>query len=158
MKHIRKFEELNYETYISASDKLSQHGQKQRGEKVKSHAIESETKKIKDISFDILVGDTRIFNDAKFHSVRVMREKNANAVMVVFESLPNNTHRVLATINPDGTVTWRDFNKFASRKSVNDYQSALRKLAGFEPDLKKMVEEMGLKPSELRVVPRTFYV
>lgn len=164
MNYIKKFEELDYSTYISAADRLSQHGQKSRAEKIKSHAVSGEMKKINDMSFDILVGDSRVFNNAKFHSVQVMREKNANGVMMIFTSDPSsgrgssNTHKVLSTINNDGSVTWRDFNKFASRRSVNDYQTALRKISEIQPDIKKMMEDMNLSPSDLRVVSRTFYI
>lgn len=157
MKHLRKFEELNYSTYTNAAVRLSQHGQRAKALKLSSHAQEMEMKKINQMSFDILVGETRPFNDAKYKSVNVLRESGAKGIVCIFES-GNNTHRVLSTINNDGTVVWRDYNKFANRKSVNEYQKLLRMLGEFQPEVKKLLEEMNLEPSSLTVVSRTFYI
>ena len=157
MKHLRKFEELDYSTYSSAAAKLKQHGQKARAAKLSSHAEEMEMKRINQMSSDILVGETRPFNDAKYKSVNVLRESGAKGIVCIFES-GNNTHRVLSTINADGSVIWRDYNKFANRKSVNEYQKLLRMLGEFQPEVKKLLEEMNLTPDSLKVVPRTFYI
>ena len=158
MKHLRKFEELDYSTYLSAADKLASHGQKNKADRLRGHADEMEMKKINQMSFDILVGETRSFPDAKFSKATISREKNAYGVMCIFTSEPNHTHRVYATINSDGSVDWREYNKFANRKSVNEYQKLLKLLATFQPDLKKLLDEMGLEPSQLKVTSRTFYV
>lgn len=157
MKYLRKFEELKYSTYSSAVDKLSQYGQKSRAERIKSHAEEMELLHINDMKFDILVGESRTFPGAKYQSVQVMRETASKAILMVFSS-GDNTHRVLANINADGTIVWRDFNKFANRRSVNEYQRAIRLLASFNPAVKKLVDEMGLSPESLNVVSRTFYI
>jgi hypothetical protein len=158
MKHLRKFEELDYSTYKSAADKLSQYGQKSRAEKIRLHAEEMEMNKINELSFDILVGETRIFNNAKFFKATVSRESNANGILCIFTSEPNNTHRVLATLNKDGSVAWREYNKFANRKSVNDYQKLLKMLANFNEEIKKLLIEMNLTPDDIKVISRTFYI
>lgn len=158
MKHLRKFEELDYSTYKSAADKLSHHGQKSRAEKLRSHAEEMEMNKINELSFDILVGETRAFNNAKFFKATVSRESNSNGILCIFTSEPNNTHRVFATLNEDGSVVWREYNKFVNRKSVNDYQRLLRMLANFNVEIKKLLTEMNLTPDSLKVVSRTFYI
>lgn len=157
MKHLRKFEELDYSTYTNAASRLKQHGQRAKALKLSSHADDMEMKKINQMSFDVLVGETRPFNDAKFKSVGVLRESGAKGVVCIFES-GNNTHRVLSTINNDGSVVWRDYNKFANRKSVNEYQKLLRMLGEFQPEVKKLLEEMSLTPESLTVVSRTFYI
>jgi YD repeat-containing protein len=158
MKHLRKFEELDYSTYISAADKLSQYGQKTKADRLKSHADQMEMNRINEISFDILVGETRVFNNAKFIKANVSRESNANGILCVFNSEPNNTHRIFATINKDGTVVWRDYNKFANRKSVNDYQRLLKMIANFNVEIKKLLSEMNLTPADIKVESRTFYI
>lgn len=158
MKHLRKFEELDYSTYMSAADKLAAHGQKGKSDRLRGHAEEMEMKRINEMSFDILVGETRTFNDAKFSKATISREKNAYGIMCIFNSEPNHTHRVYATINNDGSIDWREYNKFANRKSVNEYQKLLKLLASFQPEVKKLLAEMKLDSSQLRVVSRTFYV
>ncbi len=157
MKHLRKFEELNYSTYTSAVDKLGQYGQRGRADRIKAHAEEMELLHINDMKFDILVGESRTFPGAKYSSVQVMRETSSKAILMIFKS-GDNTHRVLANISPDGTIVWRDFNKFANRRSVNEYQKAIRLLASFNPAVKKLIEEMSLTPESLNVVSRTFYI
>lgn len=158
MKHLRKFEELDYSTYISAADKLSSHGQKTKADRLRSHADEMEMKKINEMSFDVLVGETRVFNNAKFLKASTLRESNANGILCIFTSEPNNIHRIFATLNDDGTVVWRDYNKFANRKSVNDYQRLLRMVAKFNNEVKKLLSEMNLTPDDIKVVQRTFYI
>ncbi len=157
MKHLIKFEELDYSTYASAANKIKQHGQSDRATKISSHSIEMESKKIKDMSFDILVGPKE-FPGAKFHSIQVLRESSSKGILMIFESGNTNTHKILATVKDDGSVVWRDYNKFANRRSVNEYQKALKLLANFQQDFKKMIDEMGLSPESLTIVPRTFYI
>ncbi len=157
MKHLKKFEELNYSTYTSAADKLAKHGQKSRSIDIMTHANEMEHKSIKSMTFDILVGETRTFNDAKFEKMMVSREKEAIGIAVIFKS-DSNTHSVLSTLNKDGSVVWKESNKFANRISVNKFQKVLRVLAAFQPDFKKLLDEMGILPENIKVVPRTFYI
>lgn len=157
MKHLRKFEELNYSTYTNTAGKFKQHGQSSRSQRLITHAYEMEARKINQMSFDILVGETRTFDDAKFKSASVIRESGAKGILCIFES-GNNTHRVLSTINPNGDIVWRDYNKFVNRKSVNEYQKLLKTLSTFHPDIKKLLEEMKLTSDSIRVVSRTFYI
>lgn len=157
MRHLKKFEELDYSTYTKAADKLAQHGQKARAEKIRAHASERELESVKRMTFDILVGETRSFNDAKFKSASTIRESGSKGILCIFES-GTNTHRVFSTINPDGSVVWRDYNKFANRKSVNEYQKLIRLLSTFQPEIKKLLEEMNLTPEKLIVVSRSFYI
>jgi hypothetical protein len=157
MRYLRKFEELDYSTYMDASNRMKQHGQISKGEKLSSHAENMEMKKINQMSFDVLVGETRPFNDAKFKSVSVLRQSGAKGIVCIFES-GNNTHRIFSTINPDGSIVWRDSNKFVNRKSVNEYEKLVKKLATFHPEVKKLLDEMNLTPDKLKVVARTFYI
>jgi len=61
---------MNYSTYISAAEKLSSLGQKQKALNFINHANELERKKINELKFNILVGEVRPFKDAKFHSAQ----------------------------------------------------------------------------------------
>lgn len=157
MKYLRKFnEELQHSTYSSAADKLKSHGQRDRADKMISHSIGNQTQQIKKMSFDILVGPKE-FKNAKFEKAQTLRESGSKGVTLIFSSGENNTHRILASVKENGDVVWRDGNKFSNRKSVNDFQKALRSLASFQSDIKKMIEEIGLTPDSLNVVTRTFY-
>lgn len=158
MKHLKKFEELDYSTYMNASKEVTSMGQSKKGEEFRKHAKEMEMKKINTMSFDILVGDVRTFNDAKYISTDIIREVGAKGFIVNFESSGGNTHRVFTTLNSDGSVVWRDYNKFSNRKSVNEFQSLLQMISSFQPDMIKMLDEMNLKPENLKVVQRTFYI
>ena len=83
---------MNYSTYASAAEKLSSFGQKQKALALIKHASDLEQKKINDLKFNILVGEVRPFKDAKFHSAQVLREREANTIMCIFQS-DANTHR-----------------------------------------------------------------
>lgn len=157
MKHIKKFEDLDYTTYVNAADKMSAFGQKSRADKVRSHADKTQMDKINETLFDILVGESRVYSGAKFLSAQAMKEKNSIGILCVFTS-GNNTHKVLATLENDGTLVWRDYNKFANRKSVNEYLKAVKILATTQQDIKRLLEEINIKPEELKVAARTFYL
>src|ERR1035437_3820177 len=96
MKHLKTFEELNYSTYRSAANKIAKHGQKSRAIDIMSHATAMEHKNIKSMTFDILVGEAKVFPGAKFEKLMVSREKGEIGIMMVFKS-ENNNHNVLAT-------------------------------------------------------------
>jgi len=90
---------MNYTTYISAAEKLATFGQKNKSMEIIKHAIGMEERKIKELEFDILVGEVKPFNGAKFLSSRVIREKEGITIIFIFTSgdplLPNsNTHRI----------------------------------------------------------------
>jgi hypothetical protein len=57
MKNLKKFEELDYSTYMSAADKMAGYGQVKKAEEVKSHAKNMAMSVIKNVRFDILVGN-----------------------------------------------------------------------------------------------------
>ncbi len=158
MKHLRKFEELDYNTYVTTSDKLHNLGQKERAKKVRIHGAEMEKRKIEQYRFDILVGESKVFKNAEFISLNVLREKTAYSIVCHFLSESNNTHRVCATIESDGTITWRDYNKFADRKSVNNFLIILKALANYQPDFVSMLSEMGITTEQLKISARTFYI
>lgn len=147
---------MNYSTYISAAEKLSSFGQKQKASNIISHANELEKKKIKDLKFNILVGEVRPFNDAKFHSVQILREREANTIMCIFQS-DVNTHRINAKIKPGGEVRWSDGNLFLDRQSVKSYEKLLDYLSN-QNEVQKLLNEIDLKKEDLKVVNRSFYI
>lgn len=147
---------MNYSTYISAAEKLSSFGQKQKASNIISHANELEKRKIKDLKFNILVGEVRPFNDAKFHSVQILREREANTIMCIFQS-DVNTHRINAKIKPGGEVRWSDGNLFLDRQSVKSYEKLLDYLSN-QNEVQKLLNEIDLKKEDLKVVNRSFYI
>ena len=147
---------MNYSTYISAAEKLSSFGQKQKASNIISHANELEKRKIKDLKFNILVGEVRPFNDAKFHSVQILREREANTIMCIFQS-DVNTHRINAKIKPGGEVRWSDGNLFLDRQSVKSYERLLDYLSN-QNEVQKLLNEIDLKKEDLKVVNRSFYI
>lgn len=158
MKHLRKFEELDYSTYKSAADKLQSLGQKGKAKDMMSHAIEHEKQKTNMFSFNILVGDVKTFPDAKFVSLDVARESQAYSLIAVFKSGENNTHTVRAVISRDGAITWREGgNKFADRKSTNDFLKLIKMVSHYQESLIKLLDEMKLTTDQLSIVSRTFY-
>lgn len=158
MKHLKKFEELDYDTYTSAAGKFQDLGQKERAKKLREHGAEMERKKIDEYKFNILVGEVRTYNDATFKSLDILREKTAYSIVCNFHSEPNNAHRVCATIGQDGTISWRDYNKFADRKSVNNFLTILKILGSYQPNFVGMLNEMNLTPAQLKLSSRTFYI
>ncbi len=148
---------MNYSTYASAAEKLSSFGQKQKALALLKHANELEQKKINDLKFNILVGEVRPFKDAKFHSAQVLREREANTIMCIFQS-DANTHRINAKIKPGGEVQWSDGNLFLDRQSVKSYERLLDYLTNYQNDVQKLLSEIELKKDDLKVVNRTFYI
>lgn len=147
---------MNYSTYISAAEKLSAFGQKQRALCLVKHANELEEKKINEFDFDILVGEVKTFSSAKFDSVRVLREKEGNTIMCIFKS-GNNTHRINSTVKNNGSLLWSDGNLFVNRKSVNNFNKLLNHLKNYQKDVKKVLTEMSLDGKDISVITRTYY-
>lgn len=148
---------MNYSTYISAAEKLSSFGQKQKATELIKHATSLEQKKINDLKFNILVGEVRPFKDAKFHSVQVIREREANTLMCIFQS-DVNTHRINAKVKPDGVVQWSDGNLFLDRQSVKSYEKLLEYLTNYQNEVQKLLSEIEIQKNDLKVVNRTFYI
>ena len=98
MKHLRKFEELDYSTYMSAADKISSYGQTDRAEEIKTHAVNMARQIIDSMSFGILVGNVRPFPNAKFHTARIFKSGTAYTLQVIFKS-DDNTHIVTSSIS-----------------------------------------------------------
>ena len=106
MKHIRKFEELDYSTYISAADKLEDFGQIDRAKELRTHAVNMSRREVDSMTFGILVGDIRPFPEAKFHEMSLFRSGESFLLRTIFNS-GNNTHRIDSVVNPKtGDVTW----------------------------------------------------
>lgn len=148
---------MKYSTYIAAAERLSILGQKKKASSFVEHAIKQERKKIDDLNFNILVGEVRRFDGAKFHSAQVLREREANTLMCIFHS-DNNTHRICANLKPNGDVVWTDGNLFSDRQSVRSYEKLLRCLSSYHPDIKKLLSEIESSRDSIRVVGRTFYL
>jgi hypothetical protein len=113
--------------------------------------------KIIDMKFDILVGEVKSFNNAKFQSARVIREKEGNTIIFIFSS-GDNTHRVNVTINKDGYVSWLDGNKFSNRQSVNSFIKLFKHLRNYKKDIIKLLDELSLTETDLKFSNRTFYI
>lgn len=148
---------MKYSTYIAAAEKMSLFGQKKRAAAVVSHAIEMERKRIDELNFNILVGEVRPFKGAKFHSAQVLREREANTIMCIFQS-DVNTHRISAKVKPSGEVQWSDGNLFLDRQSVKSFEKLLEYLTDYQQDVQKMLDEIELKKESIKVVNRTFYI
>jgi len=157
MKHLRKFEELNYSTYMSAADKLAGYGQTDRAKEIRSHAVDMSRKEIDNMTFGILVGGVRPFPDAKFTSLDIFKSGSGWIMNTVFQS-GNNTHKVTSSVSSIGEITWMEGNKFLDRKSVLNFQKMLVKLCESQDDLQTFLSESGLSPEDLKPVLRTFYV
>ena len=157
MKHLRKFEELDYSTYMSAADKLAAYGQTDRAKDIRSHAVDMSRKAIDSMTFGILVGGVRPFADAKFTSLDVFKSGSGWIMNSVFQS-GNNTHKVTSSVSPTGDITWMEGNKFLDRKSVLNFQKMIVKLCESQDDLQSFLSEHGLSPEDLKPVLRTFYV
>ena len=121
------------------------------------HANDLEKKKIDDLKFNILVGEVRPFKDAKFHSAQIIREREANTIMCIFQS-DVNTHRINAKIKPGGEVQWSDGNLFLDRQSVKSYEKLLDYLTTYQNEVQKLLTEIALKKDDLKVVNRSFYI
>jgi len=146
---------MNYSTYISAAETLKSLGQKEKAEEFIKHANDIEDRKISQIDFDILVGEVKSFKNAKFHSVRVIREKEGNTIMCIFKS-GDNTHRINSTIKNDGSLVWSDGNLFQNRKSVNNFNKLVNHLKNYKKEIIKISNELSIN-GDLKLVSRTYY-
>lgn len=156
MKHLRKFEELDYSTYMSAADKMASYGQTSKAEEVRKHALTMARKVIDDMNFGILVGGVRTFPNAKFENARIFKSGNAWSLQVILKS-DNNTHSVNCKVLENGEVTWADGNKFMDRGSVLKFQQLVKQLSKFQPDFLSFLKENNLNSEDIKVVLRTFY-
>ena len=148
---------MDYKTYISAAKQVSTLGQKDLSLRFIKHAELLEEMKIIDMKFDILVGEVKSFNNAKFQSARVIREKEGNTIIFIFAS-GENTHRVNVTVNKDGSVSWLDGNKFSNRQSVNSFIKLFKHLRNYKKDIIKLLDELSLTETNLKFSNRTFYI
>lgn len=156
MKHLRKFEELDYSTYMSAADKIASYGQTNRAEEIKTHAVNMARKIIDSMSFGILVGNVRPFPNAKFHSGRIFKSGTAYTLQVIFKS-DDNTHIVTSKVSDNGEISWTDGNRFMNRGSAIKFQQLVQQLGKFQSDFVSFLEEHDLKTDDFKVVLRTFY-
>lgn len=148
---------MKYSTYIAAAERLSILGQKKKASSLVEHAVKQERRKIDELNFNILVGEVRRFDGAKFHSVQVLREREANTLMCIFHS-DVNTHRICANLKSNGDVVWSDGNLFSDRQSVRSYEKLLCCLSSYHPDIKKLLSEIEVHKDSIRVLGRTFYI
>lgn len=148
---------MRYTTYISAADKLSALGQKELAKRFLSHANQIVEKRVSEFDFDVLVGHVKAFNGAKFVETRVLREKESNTIMFIFKS-GSNTHRINTTVRHTGEIVWHDGNHFCNRKSVRFFERLVGIIVEYNKDLQKLLYEMGLKPTDLKITHRTFYL
>jgi hypothetical protein len=156
MKHLRKFEELEHSTYISAADKISSYGQTDRAAEIRSHANKMARMIIDNMTFGILVGSVRTFPSAKFDNGRIFKSGNAYTLQVIFKS-DDNTHIVTSKVTNDGEITWTDGNKFMNRGSAIKFQQLVQQLGKFQSDFVSFLNEYDLKTDDFKVVLRTFY-
>ena len=148
---------MDYTTYISAAKQVASLGQKDLSLKFIKHAELLEEMKIINMKFDILVGEVKAFKNAKFQSVRVIREKEAVTLMFIFKS-GVNTHRINATLNNDGKITWCDGNLFSNRVSVNSFIKLLYHLTNYNKNILDVLKEKEISVNDLQVINRTFYI
>jgi len=156
MRHLRKFEELDYSTYMSAADKMASYGQTSKAEEVRKHALSMARRVIDDMNFGILVGGVRTFPNAKFENARIFKSGNAWSLQVILKS-DENTHSVNCKVLENGEISWADGNKFMDRGSVLKFQQLVKQLAKFQPDFLAFIKDNNLTPEDLKVVLRTFY-
>ena len=149
---------MNYTTYISAAEKLNTLGQKKLANSFIEHANKIEERKISELKFNILVGEVKAFKDAKFAEARVLREKEANTIMLIFKSGNDNTHRINTTINKDGSVKWQSGNLFLDRYSVKNFDKLLRHITNYQKDIINVLAGMSIDKKDINLVNRTFYI
>ena len=158
MKHIRKFEELDYSTYISAADKLEDFGQIDRAKELRTHAVNMSRREVDEMTFGILVGDVRPFPEAKFQEMSLFRSGESFLLRTIFNS-GNNTHRIDSVVNPKtGDVTWSEGNKFLEKRSTMKFQKLVDAISKNQDDFQSFFVESKLTSTDLKVVFRTFYV
>jgi hypothetical protein len=157
MKHIRKFEELDYSTYISAADKLEDFGQIDRAKELRTHAVNMSRREV-DETFGILVGGVRPFPEAKFQEMSLFRSGESFLLRAIFNS-GNNTHRIDSVIDPKtGDITWSEGNKFLEKRSTMKFQKLVDAISKNQDDFQSFFVESKLTSTDLKVVFRTFYV
>ena len=158
MKHIRKFEELDYSTYISAADKLEDFGQIDRAKELRTHAVNMSRRDVDEMTFGILVGDVRPFPEAKFQEMSLFRSGESLLLRTIFNS-GNNTHRIDSVVNPKtGDVTWSEGNKFLEKRSAMKFQKLVEAISQNQDDFQSFFVENKLTSTDLKVVFRTFYL
>ena len=148
---------MDYTTYISAANQVSSLGQTDLSKNFIKHANSLEERKITDLKFDVLVGSTKTFSGAKYDSFRVIREKESVTLMFIFKS-GENTHRINATLNNDGRITWCDGNLFSNRVSVNSFIKLIYHLTNYNKNILDVLKEKQISLNDLRVIKRTFYI
>ena len=158
MKHLRKFEELDYSTYMSAADKMANYGQVKKSEEVKAHAKNMYMMIIKNMEFDILVGNVKEFPMAKFISARIFKSGTAWTLQTMFESNGGYTHNVISKVTNEGEVSWQEGNKFMNRKSVIKFGQLIEQLCLFQPDFVGFLKEYNLNSGDLKLIQRTYYL
>jgi len=158
MKHLRKFEELNYSTYMSAADKMANYGQTKKAEEVKSHAKNMAMTIIKNMDFDILVGSVKEFPSAKFLNARIFKSGTAWTLQSMFESAGGYTHNVISKVTESGEITWQEGNKFMNRKSVIKFGQLIEQLCLFQPDFVGFLKEYNLNSGDIKLIQRTYYL
>jgi len=158
MKHLRKFEELDYSTYMRAADKMSGYGQTKKAEEVKSHAKNMAMMLIKNMDFDILVGSVKEFPGAKFLNARIFKSGTAWTLQVMFESNGGYTHSVMSKVTESGEITWQEGNKFMNRKSAIKFGQLIEQLCLFQPDFVGFLKEYNLNSGDLKLIKRTYYL
>jgi hypothetical protein len=149
---------MNYTTYISAAEKLSTLGQKKLASSFIEHANKIEERKISELKFNILVGETKPFKDAKFTEARVLREKEANTIMFIFKSGNDNTHIINSTINKDGSVKWQSGNLFLDRYSVKNFDKLVKHITNYQKDIIDVTKSMSIGKKDISIINRTFYI
>ena len=156
MKNIKTFEELNYDTYKSASDKMGAFGQTKKADELSQHADKIAKMGISAINFDMLVGGKK-YPNAKFHEMKIFKSGEAWIIQTVFKSGENNVHRINASVSENGDIKWNDGNKFSDKKSVYKFQNLIYSVSKYQQDFIKFLAKYGLMTEDLKVVPRTFY-
>lgn len=149
---------MDYTTYISAAENLATLGQKNIANSFVEHANKMEQRKISELKFDILVGEVKVFKNAKFFESSVIREREANTIMLIFKSDGDNTHRINATINKDGSVKWQSGNLLLDRHSVKNLDKLLKHISNYKKDIVKVLSDMKIDKKNLKVINRTFYI
>lgn len=156
MKRLKKFEELDYATYLSAADKFSKYGQEAKAQDTIRHAKEMARKYANEQTFGILVGEVKPFPDAKFSELSVFKTAGSWTIRGIFQS-GSATHRIDADVSPTGQINWKDGNKFLDRGSVMKFQRVISDLSRTQGDFEDFFTHTGLKSEDLKVVLRTFY-
>jgi len=150
---------MKYSTYISAAKKISAYGQKSKAQRIISHAIDMEKREIDKIKFNILVGSVKLFKDAKFVETRILKEKESDTLLFIFESNDGKNSHILNTrLEDDGSVRWFDGNLLGDRHSVKNLNSLIKHIRNYQEDFIKLLEDKNLKNRELKVIERTFYI